>query len=73
MLLHADASNIGQVTQDLRTDGFYVNEDKQTEIELLPGDSTFVSCVECIQLPNDLTTDVYGILSYVFFNSKIKT
>lgn len=34
VLLHADASNIGQVTYDLRTDGFYINENKQSEVEL---------------------------------------
>ena len=58
VLLNADASNIGQVTYDLRTDGFYINESKQSEVELGPGDSTFVSCVECIALPNDLTASV---------------
>lgn len=58
VLLNADASNIGQVTYDLRTDGFYVNECKQSEVDLGPGDSTFVSCVECIALPNDLTASV---------------
>ena len=58
VLLNADASNIGQVTYDLRTDGFYINENKQSEVELGPGDSTFVSCVECIALPNDLTASV---------------
>ena len=58
VLLHADASNIGQVTYDLRTDGFYINENKQSEVELGPGDSTFVSCVECVALPNDLTASV---------------
>ena len=36
VLLNADASNIGQVTYDLRTDGFYVNENKQSEVELGP-------------------------------------
>ena len=46
VLLNADASNIGQVTYDLRTE------------ELGPGDSTFVSCVECVALPNDLTASV---------------
>lgn len=58
VLLNADASNIGQVTYDLRTDGFYINESKQSEVELGPGDSTFVSCVECVALPNDLTASV---------------
>lgn len=58
VLLHADASNIEQVTYDLRTDGFYINENKQSEVELGPGDSTFVSCVECVALPNDLTASV---------------
>ncbi len=58
VLLHADASNIGQVTYDLRTDGFYINENKQSEVELGPGDSTFVSCVECVALPNNLTASV---------------
>lgn len=58
MLLNADASNIGQVTYDLRTDGFYINESKQSEVELGPGDSTFVSCVECVALPHDLTASV---------------
>lgn len=58
VLLHADASNIGQVTYDLRTDGFYINENKQSEVELGPGDSTFVSCVECVALPNDLTASI---------------
>ena len=38
VLLNADASNIGQVTYDLRTDGFYINESKQSEVELGPGD-----------------------------------
>ena len=33
VLLHADASNIGQVTYDLRTDGFYINENKQSEVD----------------------------------------
>ena len=50
--------NIGQVTYDLRTDGFYINESKQFEVELGPGDSTFVSCVECVALPNNLTASV---------------
>ena len=58
VLLNADASNIGQVTYDLRTEGFYINESKQSEVELGPGDSTFVSCVECVALPNDLTASV---------------
>lgn len=58
VLLNADASNIGQVTYDLRTDGFYINESKQSEVELGPGDSTFVSCVECVALPNDLMANV---------------
>lgn len=58
VLLHADVSNIGQVTYDLRTDGFYVNENKTTGVELNPGDSVFVSCVECVQLPNDLTASI---------------
>ena len=58
VLLNADASNIGQVTYDLRTDGFYVNENKASGVELNPGDSAFVSCVECIQLPNDLTASI---------------
>lgn len=58
VLLNADASNIGQVTYDLRTDGFYINESKQFEVELGPGDSTFVSCVECVALPNNLTASV---------------
>lgn len=58
VLLNADASNIGQVTYDLRTEGFYINESKQSEVELGPGDSAFVSCVECVALPNDLTASV---------------
>lgn len=58
VLLNADVSNIGQVTYDLRTDGFYVNENKTTGVELNPGDSAFVSCIECIQLPNDLTASI---------------
>lgn len=58
VLLHADVSNIGPVTYDLCTDGFYANENKTTEIELNPGDSVFVSCVECIDLPDDLTASV---------------
>ena len=36
VLLNADASNIGQVTYDLRTEGFYINESKQSEVELGP-------------------------------------
>lgn len=58
VLLNADVSNIGQVTYDLRTDGFYVNENKTTGVKLNPGDSAFVSCIECIQLPNDLTASI---------------
>lgn len=58
VLLNADASNIGQVTYDLRTDGFFIDGNKRTEVELNPGDSTFVSCVECVQLPSDLTASV---------------
>lgn len=58
VLLHANASNIGQVTYDLRTDGFYVNENKATDVDLNPGDSVFVSCIECVQLPNDLTASI---------------
>ncbi len=58
VLLNADASNIGQVTYDLRTDGFYIDEDKRVEVELSPGDSAFVSCVECVQLPSDLTANI---------------
>lgn len=58
VLINADASNIGQVTYDLRTEGFYINESKQSEVELGPGDSAFVSCVECVALPNDLTASV---------------
>ncbi len=57
-VLNADASNIGQVTYDLRTDGFFIDGNKRAEVELNPGDSTFVSCVECVQLPNDLTASV---------------
>lgn len=58
VLLNADASNIGQVTYDLRTDGFYIDENKRMEVELNPGDSAFVSCVECVHLPGDLTASV---------------
>lgn len=28
VLINADVSNIGQVTYDLRTEGFYINESK---------------------------------------------
>lgn len=59
VLRNADVSNIGPVTYDLRTDGFYTDGDnRQSEVELGPGDSAFVSCVESIQLPNDLTASV---------------
>ncbi len=58
VLLNAVASNIGQVTYDLRTDGFFIDGNKRAEVELNPGDSTFVSCVECVQLPSDLTASV---------------
>ena len=46
VLLNANASNIGPVTYDLRTDGFYIDGDKRPEVELGPGDSAFVSRVE---------------------------
>ena len=58
VLLNADVSNIGQVTYDLRTDGFFIDGNKRAEVELNSGDSTFVSCVESVQLPNDLTASV---------------
>ena len=46
VLLNADVSNIGQVTYDLRTDGFFIDGNKRTEVELNPGDSTFVSTAQ---------------------------
>ncbi|MFQ6941391.1 MAG: hypothetical protein ACLROE_06770 [Collinsella intestinalis] len=58
VLLNADVSNIGQVTHDLRADGFFIDGNKRTEVKLNPGDSMFVSCVECVQLPRDLTASV---------------
>lgn len=58
VLLNSDVSNIGQVTYNLRTDGYFIDGNKRAEVELNPGDLTFASCVERVRLPSGLTAIV---------------
>lgn len=53
-----DAGNIGPVSYDLTTEAFHKVDGKSKRVELAPGDSVFVSTVETINLPDDITADV---------------
>lgn len=59
VLLDASTENVQPITYDLRTKNFIQSVDKRVQaIELMPGDSTFVECVEGVNLPNDLAARV---------------
>lgn len=58
VLTNADPSRLGPVSYDLRTCGFYRDEEKLEEVVLSCGESVFVGAVEGIALPNDLTCEV---------------
>lgn len=55
----ADESAVGPVTYDLVTRTFYDSDGDHETVVLNPGDSTFVSCREIIDLPDDLTASVH--------------
>lgn len=58
VLSGADASTVGQISCDLQTESFFTNAGKSDSATLAPGESVFVSCVECINLPDNLTATV---------------
>lgn len=67
VLADAVEENIGPVTYDLRTKRFVGKDGKgSSSCVLQPGDSTFVECVEGVQLPNDLAARV------ILRNSRIR-
>ena len=53
-----DTGSIGPVSYDLATEAFHTVDGKSKRVELAPGDSVFVSSVESINLPDDITADV---------------
>lgn len=58
VLRDANTDNIGPVSYDLTTDGFYANEQKVSRVTLAPGESVFVSSKESVKLPDDLAARV---------------
>lgn len=66
-LVHAIAENVQPVTYDLRTRDFVQSPgDRAQSVELMPGDSTYVECVEWLCLPKDLAARV------ILKNSRIR-
>ena len=58
VLANASRDNIGPVSYDLTTDGFYTQAGKVSNISLMPGDSVFVATRESIHLPKNLVARV---------------
>lgn len=58
VLANANRDNIGPVSYDLTTDGFYTQAGKVSNISLMPGDSVFVATKESIHLPKNLAARV---------------
>lgn len=54
----AKLSNVGPVSYDLVTRGFYLDGKEVAEVELEPGDSVFAGSVETIRLPSDVAARV---------------
>ena len=55
VLVNADKDNVGTVTCNLRTKRFVFSDGSgRTDCELQHSDSTFVECVEGVQLPNTI-------------------
>ena len=54
----AKEANVGPVSYDLQTKGFYVDGKQKAEVELSPGDSVFVGSKETISLPRDIAARV---------------
>lgn len=52
--------NVKSICYDLHTMGFSISAGQELkEMDLMPGHSVFVSCVECIQLPDNLCAEIH--------------
>ncbi len=59
VLVDAIADNVQPITYDLRTRDFVQSVgNRVNSVELMPGDSTYVECVEGVELPPDLAARV---------------
>lgn len=59
ILVDATADNVQPITYDLRTRDFVQSVGNRVNaVELMPGDSTYVECVEGVELPPDLAARV---------------
>lgn len=59
VLNNADRSCVGPISYDLNTKSFYDAEGERQAVTLSPGDSTFVSCIETINLPGDISASIH--------------
>lgn len=58
VLCDARLSNVGPVSYDLVTKGFYVDGNEVPEVELDPGESVFVGSVETVHLPGNIAARI---------------